>query len=603
VIDVARDPRWGRIDETFGEDPYLNGRLGAAAVIGLQGSIDGTVDADHVMATLKHYIGHGTPEGGLNCSPSICGTRELRGVHLAPFAHVLKAARPATVMPSYNEVDGVPLHASKWLLHDILRKELGFDGLIVSDYFGVMRLHEGHRSAATKADAAALAFEAGVQLELPEPYAYQELEKCVKSGRIATKRINDAVGAILAWKFTLGLFENPFVDGKKATIAVRAKGARSLALRAAEESMVLLKNDGELLPLSLERFRKIAVIGPNSNVVRLGGYSGGPLELVSVLDGVRTRVAGRAEVLHANGCILVKNEPATAYERSKAEEVELAGQGDNIKLIEEARRIAADADVVILVVGETESLCREAYSNKVVGDATSLELPGSQPALVRAVLAAGKPVVAYLMNGRPLVLGELGKGAGAIIEGWYMGQETGTAAARIIFGDVSPSGKLTVSFPKSVGHIPAHYSKKPYAGPFPYVFSDNAAVFPFGHGLSYTKFSYANARIRNPKISRGGSTVARVDVSNVGSREADEIVQMYLSADFSLVTRPVKELKGFKRIRLRPGETRTVEFSLDADTLASWNVDMKLCVEPGTYRLTMGPSSASGESVALTIRA
>jgi len=603
VVDVARDPRWGRIDETFGEDPHLNGRLGAAAVVGLQGSRDGTVDSDHVMATLKHYIGHGTPEGGLNCSPSICGTRELRGVHLAPFAHVLRVSQPASVMPSYNEVDGVPVHASKWLLQDILRDELEFGGLIVSDYFGVMRLHEGHRVAASKTEAAVLAFDAGVQLELPEPYAYRELEQCVDSGRIELKRIDAAVGAILEWKFRLGLFENPFVESKKAAAAVRAKSARGLALRAAEESMVLLKNEGDLLPLALDRYKKIAVIGPNSNVVRLGGYSGGPLKSVSLVEGIRARVTGHAEVLHANGCILVKNEPPTAYERSKAEEVELAGEGDNIKLIEEARRTAAEADIVILVLGETESLCREAYSDKVVGDATTLDLPGSQPALVKAVLAAGKPVVAYLMNGRPLVLGELAEKAGAIIEGWYMGQETGTAAARIIFGDVSPSGKLTVSFPKSVGHIPAHYSKKPYAGVFPYVFSDNAAVFPFGHGLSYTRFSYGNARIKKSEIARDGSTVSSVEVTNIGSREADEIVQMYLSADFSLVTRPRKELKGFRKIRLKPGETRTVEFQLDSEALESWNVDMELSVEPGTYRITMGPSSATGESVALKVRA
>jgi beta-glucosidase len=603
VIDVARDPRWGRIDETFGEDPYLNGRLGAAAVIGLQGSSDGTVDSEHVMATLKHYIAHGTPEGGLNCSPSICGTRELRGVHLSPFAHVIRASRPASVMPSYNEVDGVPVHASKWLLDDVLRKELKFDGLIVSDYFGVMRLHEGHRVAATKADAAALAFDAGVQIELPEPYAYRELEQCVESGKIPMKGINAAVGAVLLWKFRLGLFENPFVEGEKAAAAVRTKEARRLALRAAEESIVLLKNDGDFLPLSVDRLKKIAVIGPNSDVVRLGGYSGGPLESVSLLDGIRARVAGRAEVLHAKGCILIKNEPPTAYERSKAETVELAGEEGNLKLIEAAGRTAAEADVVILVLGETESLCREAYSDKVVGDTTTLEFPGSQPALIKAVFAAGKPVVVYLMNGRPLVLGELADGARAIIEGWYMGQETGTAAARIIFGDVCPSGKLTVSFPKSVGHIPAHYSKKPYAGAFPYVFSNNAAVFPFGHGLSYTKFSYKKARLKDSEIGIEGSTVASVDVTNIGNREADEIVQMYLGADFSKVTRPVKELKGFKRIRLRPGETCTVDFQLDPDVLAYWNIDTELCVEPGTYRITMGPSSASEESVALKVRA
>ena len=603
VIDVARDPRWGRVEETFGEDPHLNGRLGSAAVVGLQGSADGTVDREHVMATLKHYVGHGTPEGGLNCSPSMTGTRELRGVHLVPFAHVLRTARPATVMPSYNEVDGIPVHASAWLLQEVLRGELGFDGLIVSDYFGVMRLQTGHRVAATKAEAARLAFQAGVQLELPEPYAYQELEQCLQDGTVALEEIDRAAGAVLAWKFRLGLFEEPYFDAGRAWGAVRAEGRRELALRAAEESIVLLKNDGGILPLAIERLAKIAVIGPNADVVRLGGYSGGPLESVSLHDGIRARVAGRAQVLHARGCVLVKDEPATAYERSKSEDVVLASDEENGLLIAEARRVAEEADVVILAVGETESLCREAYSAKVVGDVTSLELPGSQPALVRAVLAAGKPVVAYLMNGRPLVLGELGAQAAAILEGWYMGQETGTAAARILFGDTVPSGKLTISFPRSVGHIPVYHSKRPYAGPFPYVFSDNNPVYPFGHGLSYTTFAYANPKLRDPSIGCDGTTVASIEVTNTGKREADEVVQMYVGAEVSLVTRPVKELKGFQRIRLRPGETRAIEFPLDAETLAFWNADMEFRVAPGSYRITMGPSSVAGESVTLAVRA
>jgi beta-glucosidase len=314
-------------------------------------------------------------------------------------------------------------------------------------------------------------------------------------------------------------------------------------------------------------------------------------------------VAGRAQVLHARGCVLVKDEPATAYERSKSEDVALASDEENRLLIAEARRVAAGADLVILAVGETESLCREAYSEKVVGDVTSLELPGSQPVLVREVLAAGKPVVAYLMNGRPLVLGELGAHAAAILEGWYMGQETGTAVARILFGDTVPSGKLTISFPRSVGHIPVYHSKRPYAGPFPYVFSDNNPVYPFGHGLSYTTFAYAHPKLGDPAIGCDGATVASIEVTNTGQREADEIVQMYVAAEVSLVTRPVKELKGFQRIRLKPGETRTIEFPLDAQALAFWNVDMEFRVAPGSYRIIMGPSSIVGESVTLAVRA
>jgi beta-glucosidase len=417
------------------------------------------------------------------------------------------------------------------------------------------------------------------------------------------EQIDLAVGAMLAWKFDLGLFEDPYFDEGRASAAVRADGRRALALRAAEESIVLLKNDGGFLPLALERLGTIAVIGPNADIVRLGGYSGSPLEPVSILAGIRSRVAGRAEVLHAQGCVLVKDEPPTAYERSKTEVAVLATDEENRPLIEEAARVAARADVVILALGETESLCREAYSNGVVGDVTSLDLPGSQPELVRAVLAAGKPVVTYLMNGRPLVLGELAARSPAILEGWYMGQETGTAVARILFGDTVPSGKLTISFPKSVGHIPVYHSKRPYAGPFPYVFSDNEPVYPFGHGLSYTTFAYSNPRLRDSEIGRDGATVASIDVTNTGKREADEIVQMYVAAQVSGVTRPVRELKGFLRVRLKPGETRTIPFPVDAEALAFWNIDMKLRVEPGTYQILMGTSSAASEGATLTVRA
>jgi beta-glucosidase len=601
VIDVARDPRWGRIDETFGEDPYLNGRLGAAAVTGLQGSSDGTVDGNHVMATLKHFVGHGTPEGGLNCSPSMCGPRELREVHFAPFVHVIRTSQPAAVMPSYNEVDGIPSHASTWLLDTVLRGELGFRGLIVSDYYGVLRLHVGHQVATSKADAARLAFQAGVQLELPEAHGYPLLEECLREGTIKMAQIDQAVGALLTWKFQLGLFDNPYSDPAAAAAVVHIPGHRELALRAAEESIVLLKNDGAVLPLSTDRFKKIAVIGPNADVARLGGYSGGPLKSVSILDGVRARVQAQVEISYAKGCVLVKNEPAMAYDRWKAEDVALATDEENRELIDEARKVARAADVVILVVGETESLCREAYSAKVVGDTTTLEFPGSQPALIEAVLSVGKPVIVYLMNGRPLAIGGLATRVPAIVEGWYMGQETGTAAARIIFGDISPSGKLTVSFPKSVGHIPAYYSKKPYSGPFPYIFSDNSATYPFGHGLSYATFVYTRPLLAAPEIDKGGETTASVDVTNTGDRTADEIVQMYIHGEISLLTRPVKELKGFQRITLKPGETKKVEFPITMETLAVWNAEMKYRVEPGIYRIIIGTSSAAEDGVALKV--
>lgn len=602
VIDVARDPRWGRIDETFGEDPFLNARLGEQAVVGLQGGRSGEVDDQHVMATLKHFTGHGTPEGGLNCSPSLGGMRELREVHMAPFLHILKTARPAAVMPSYNEIDGIPAHGSVWLLKKVLREEWNFDGLIVGDYFGVQRLHVGHDVAPTKADAARLAFEAGVQLELPEAYAFPDLEECVVQGKVALADLDGAVSLILSWKFRLGLFENPYVEERLAVDAVRDPFAAALARRAAEESVVLLKNEGNVLPLNLDTLKTLAVIGPNAAVTRLGGYSGDPLKAISLLEGIRDRVGDRATVLHAPGCTLVKNDPVSAYDRWKFEEVELASDAENAESIAEAVALVARADVVILAVGETESLCREAYSDKVVGDATSLDFPGSQPLLIDRILALGKPVILYLMNGRPLALARYVPRAAAIIEGWYMGESTGVAAAKILFGDISPSGKLTVSFPKSIGHLPCYYSKKPFAARFPYIFSDNQALYPFGFGLSYTTFEYSDASVNKSAIGVGESASVSVWVKNTGNRNADEIVQMYLHARVEAVTRPVRELKGFTRIKLQAGESRKVAFEITRESLSIWNLNMEFKAEPGIFEIYLGGSSAATAKVSLEAR-
>ena len=600
VVDVARDPRWGRIDETMGEDPYLNAHMGAAIVQGLQGSATGTVDEEHVIATLKHFTGHGTPEGGLNRSPSVSTARTLREVDLVPFAYIVRMAHPGAVMPSYNEIDGVPSHANRWLLHDVLRGEFGFTGLIVSDYSGIVLLKDGHHVAGSLADAGALALTAGVQMELPVPACYPSLKEALAEGSVTTAQIDDAAGAVLTWKFRLGLFEHPYADLAKAKAAAERPESRALALEAARESIVLLKNNG-LLPLSTDRVHAIAVIGPNAAVARLGSYSGTPSHAVSLLEGIRRRVGGKAKVLYAPGCVLVKDDTGNAFTNWQVPTVVLATDDENRPLIDKAKQIAAQADVVILAIGETEALCREAWSEDHLGDADTLDLRGSQRALANAVLATGKPVVVYLSNGRPLAIGQLKQDASAIIEGWYMGEETGTAAADILFGDVSPSGKLTVSFPASVGDIPAYYSKKPYAGHYGYEFGAHGPLWRFGEGLSYTTFRYENPRLRDTVIAADGSTVASVDVVNTGSREADEIVQLYVHQDVSSVTRAVVALKGFQRIHLMPGERQTVSFPITPDALALWDIDMKFRVEPGTYKLILGPSSSEGPTVTLTV--
>ncbi len=601
VIDVARDARWGRFDETMGEDPYLNARLGEAMVRGLQGSADGSVDDNHVLATLKHYIGHGSPEGGLNRSPSISTPRTLREVDFVPFAHVIKTTHPATVMPSYNEVDGVPVHASRSLLVDVLRGELGFKGLIVSDYEAVRLLHEGHHVAGSLADAGALALRAGVQLELPQAVSYLGLGDALAKGQVTLEQIDASVAPILAWKFRLGLFERPYADAARAKAAVDAQSGGELALEAARKSIVLLENNG-VLPLAAGSLRTIAVIGPNADVVRLGGYPGTPVRAVSLLEGIRARVGAGARVVHSPGCILDKSDTGNAYHGWKFEQPVIAADPENAQLIAEAKAAAAQADVVILAIGENEAISRESWSVDHLGDASTLELRGSQRLLAEEVLSAGKPVVVYLSNGRPLEVGFLKGRAAAIIEGWYMGEQTGTAAAEILFGDVSPSGKLTVSFPASAGQIPAHYSRKPYAGPFPYQFSGSKPLWVFGHGLSYTSFRYESPRLREAEIAPDGETVALVDVVNTGARGADEVVQMYVHQDVSSVTRAVRELKGFMRIHLEPGERRTVSFPVAAEALALWDINMRLTVEPGTYQIIVGPSSSEGQSVALRVR-
>ena len=603
ILDVARDPRWGRIEETLGEDPFLNARLGSAMVSGLQGGATGEIDGEHVMSTLKHFAGHGTPEGGLNHSQAMCGLREFREVHLAPFEYAIKTVHPAAVMPSYNDVDGVPSHANRWLLTDVLRGEFGFKGLVVSDYEGVARLHKPQCIAEDAAAAARLALEAGVQMELPNPAGFPKLEKLIQSGAVKEELVDAAVRAVLLAKFKLGLFENAMADAKEARQLLLRPESRRLALRAAQESIVLLKNEAGLLPLSPAKYPTIAVIGPNADIARLGGYSGTPLKTVSLVEGIRDKVAGQAEVLFAQGCVVVKNERRNAFANwKKVGDVQLATIEENRPLIEEASRTAAKADIVVLALGDVECTCREAWAANHLGDRSSLDLPGSQMDLARAVLATGKPVILYLMNGRPPVLGELKDRAKAIVEGWYMGEETGTAAADILFGDVAPSGKLTVSFPKSIGQLPCYYSKRSPAGEYNYLFGDNEPEFPFGFGQSYTTFSYADLRVKDESIAADGGTAISVDVANTGKMGGDEIVQFYVRQEVASVTRPVKQLIGFRRIHLQPGEKTTVTLPLEAASLAIYDINMNRRTEPGMYRIMAGPSSKELSSVRMMVK-
>ncbi len=597
IVDVTLDPRWGRTDETYGEDPYLNGRLGTAIVRGLQGGANGEIGPQSVMATLKHLAGHGASEGGLNRSPAHMGPIELRETHIAPFAAIIRDAKPATVMPSYNEIDGLPAHANRAMLQDLVRGEYGFTGLFVSDYDAVGHLFKNHRIVATAADAARLALESGVQLELPIPETLSQLVPLLGDDPALDKLVDDAVRAVLRWKFQLGLFEEKPLEAAPAHALARSEESRELALQAARESIVLLKNEGALLPLEIGAHKRIAVIGPNADIVRLGGYSGVPLRSISLLDGLRDRVGDHAEILHAEGCKIANKDARDAYINWKeVNDVTLADPVEDQRLIAEAVAVAEKADLVILALGENEVISRESWGKRKLGDLASLDLVGAQSELARRILATGKPVILYLSNGRPLSLGELGDKIPVILEGWYAGQETGRAAAEIIFGDVNPSGKLTISFPRSVGHIPAHYRRKPYSAPYTYLFSTHEAQYPFGFGLSYTTFEYSNLRVEKPVIAMTENLRVSIDLKNTGSRDGVEIAQLYLRDEISSVTRPMKELRGFQRVALKSGEMKTITFELTPESLAFYNRDLKRVIDPGAFTMMIGGSSVQTQS-------
>src|SRR5438270_1463851 len=609
VIDVARDPRWGRIEETYGEDPYLAARIGVAAVRGFQGA--GAVGPAHVLATLKHMTGHSQPESGTNVGPAPYGERTLRDVFLYPFEVVIKEAGARSVMPSYNEVDGIPSHANRWLLHDVLRGEWGFDGVIVSDWFAIPQLADLHHVATDRADAARRALAAGVDVELPDAQAYGTLVDQVRQGRVTEAAIDSAVRRLLRPKFELGLFEKPFVDPDRADRLSGADTSRSLALAAARQAITLLKNDRALLPLQADRLSRVAVIGPHAAEVLLGGYSGGPRHSVSILEGVRTRLGPRATVEYAEGTRITEDSTFTrepqphvggtrSHARWGADRVVLADSASNARRRAAAVALARRSQVAIVVVGDNEMTSREAYAANHLGDRADLGLPGQQEELVRAVVATGTRTVLVLIHGRPLSIPALVDRVPAILDGWYLGQETGTVVAEALFGDINPGGKLPVTVARHVGQLPVFYNHKPSARRG-YLFDTTQPLFPFGFGLSYTTFAYANLRVAPARIGPQDRTTVSVDVTNTGTRAGDEVAQLYIRDLVSMVTQPVKQLRGFRRVTLQPGETRTVTFEIGPEQLAYHGLDMKRVVEPGRFDVMVGGNSVDVRSTALDV--
>ena len=603
VLDVTRDPRWGRVEETFGEDPYLVARMGVSYIKGLQGEDI----RQGIVATTKHFAGHGLPESGLNCAPSHIPPRLFREVYLYPFEKAVKEAGVLSVMNAYHEIDGIPCGASEELLTDILRKEWGFDGVVVSDYFAIAQLETTHRIAANKSDAAGLSLRAGLDVELPSTNCYGEpLKKAVEDGSVPLAMVDRAVTRVLCLKFKLGLFENTYVNPAAAVKVIDTPEDRKLALEAARKSIVLLKNDGNILPLK-KNLRSIAVIGPSAKSQRnlLGDYTypahiryeiktdkktgnirlvlkdkdknkdevDAP-EVVTILYGIKATVSKDTKVVYARGC-----------------EVKETGKEG----FAEAVKAAKAADVAAVVCGDISGLMPDATSGEM-RDRSELGLPGVQGELVKAVHETGTPTVLVLANGRPYTLKWLAEKIPAIVVAWEPGEEGGQAVADVLFGDYNPGGKLPTSFPRNEGQIPVYYYRKPSCRKSgiwqDYVDGSADPVYEFGHGLSYTTFEFSNLYIRPTKIPTDGIVIIKADVTNTGAKAGEEVVQLYVNDILASVTRPVKELKAFERIYLKAGEKRTVTFRLPAERLAFYDQTMKRKVEPGVFKVMIGNSSA-----------
>ena len=597
LFDLARDPRYGRVEECFGEDPFLVAEMGIAFTTGLQGDPEITKDylpENHIIATAKHYAGYSTPIAGINIAPVEVGARDFRSLHLYPFEKAVRKANIYSIMPSYNEVDGIPSHANPILLRDILRHEYGFDGYVFADYGAVWMLQNKHYITSDKAETALVALKAGIDQE-GSNYAYSELIDLAKKDKAIAALVDEAAGNILRVKFKAGLFDKPYQRPDQLSRLINTEASRMLTREVAEESVILLENKNNLLPLDRSSLRSIAVIGPNANQVQYGDYSISKDNEtgITILEGIKNIVQDNITVHYAKGCGIT----------------ELDRNG-----FQQAIEAANKSDVVILVIGGTSMslsgvgwgeladegaypTCGEGY------DRSELTPPGVQSELIQAIHKTGKPVVLVMVHGRPYSISWEKANIPAILEAWYPGSEGGNALARIIFGEVNPSGRLTVSIPQSVGHIPVFYNYKPtgrgyYHNPGTpekpgrdYVFSSPDPLYPFGYGLSYTQFAYSDLKIENKVLTENDQINLSVNVKNTGNLTGKEVVQVYLNDLVSSVTTPVKMLKGFKKVNINPDETVTVHFTIPCNELGLWNKEMNYVVEPGDFEIMIGSSA------------
>lgn len=573
MVDIARDPRWGRVAEGAGEDPYMGSIMAAARVRGFQGK--SLRDSDTLLACAKHFVAYGGAEGGRDYNTVDVSERTLRELYLPPFRAALDAGA-ATVMSAFNEIGGVPMTGNEPLLRGLLRRAWGFDGIVVSDWESVRELM-AHGVAGSTAEAATLGLAAGVDIDMVSGLYAAEVIGLVRQGLVSQATVDAAVRRVLRAKEALGLFDDPYrgFDPEREKRVTLAPEHRAAARDVARRSIVLLKNDGQTLPLA-KTLRRVAIIGPlgSDRVAALGPWSapGKPDDVVSVLDGIRAALGPKTEVLDAPGCAV--NSPAT----------------DGIAA---AVRLGRRADAVVLVLGESADMSGEAASR------SSIELPGAQQALADAILALGKPTVVVLMNGRPLAISSLAEKAPAILETWFLGVETGHAVADVIFGDYNPAGRLPVSFPRVTGQVPTYYNHKSTGRPSDvkvkwtskYIDLPLGPLYPFGHGLSYTQFEYRDLKLSKSKARAGDTVVVQFSVKNVGARAGDEVAQLYVRDPVASITRPVKQLKGFARMQLAAGETKRVSMELPMDALGLYDHAMRYIVEPGLIEVMVGASS------------
>jgi beta-glucosidase len=601
LFDLIRDPRFGRVEECYAEDPYLVSQMGTAFVTGMQGDAKESLiglGKDKIMCTAKHFAAYSIPVAGINLAPASIGERELRSMFLVPFRDAVQKANIYSVMPSYNEMDGVPAHANRFLLDQVLRKEWGFKGYVFSDYEGLKMLYSFHHIAKNAEDAAPEALNAGVDLEAPKPDVYAKLIELVKAGKVNEAQIDTAVARILTAKFKAGLFEKPLVDTLQLKKRVHTPAHIALSQQIAEESIILLKNDKQLLPLNINTLKSLAVIGPNANQVQYGDYSStrDNRSGTTILDGIKELVGNKVRINYAKGSTL---------------------SGHNKSGFAEAITAAKNSDAAVVVLGTTsvvfsgigwnghapESEPKDPFTCGEGYDVTDINPEGVQRELLQEIYKTGKPVILVLVHGRPWSIGWEKENIPAILEAWYPGEKGGAAVANILFGKVNPSGRLNVSIPQSVGHIPVFYNhvnsnKGFYHNPGSpdkpgqdYVFSSTDVLFPFGYGLSYTSFKYSNMQVSATSFGKNQEVQVSVDVINTGNVLGKEVVQMYLSNKVNSVTTPVMALKGFDKVSLKPGETKTVKFTVKPDDIAIWNTDMKQVTEPGTFDVMIARSA------------